>query len=153
MAIGSATLLIWWRFDADIAAAAARVAVGNPLIATRFGPIEYQRAGAGTPMLVVHGSGGEHDQGMAFVGALARHGIRVNAMSRFGCLRTPMRADPSPAAQADAHACLLDALGIRPPAVLGGSAGAASAMQLAIRHPDRVSALVLPVPLAWQPPR
>jgi pimeloyl-ACP methyl ester carboxylesterase len=35
--------------------------------------------------------------------------------------------------------------------VLGGSAGAPSAMQMAIRHPDRVSALILLVPLAWRP--
>ena len=64
-------------------------------------------------------------------------------MSRFGYLRTPMPVDASAAAQADAHVCLLDALGIRRAAVMGGSAGAPSALQMAIRHPDRVSALVL----------
>lgn len=152
LAVASAALLIGWRFEADIAAAKARVASASKLVATRCGPIEYQDAGAGTPLLVVHGSGGGHDQGMAFVGPLARQGIRVIAVSRFGYLRTAMPADASPAAQADAHACLLDALGIRRAAVLGGSAGAPSAMQLAIRHPDRVSALVLLVPLVWKPP-
>ena len=80
-------------------------------------------------------------------------GVRVIAMSRFGYLRTPMPADASAAAQADAHVCLLDALGIRQAAVMGGSAGAPSALQMAIRHPDRVSALVLLVPLAYKPPR
>ena len=35
---------------------------------------------------------------------------------------------------------------------MGGSAGAPSALQLALRHPDRVSALVLSVPLAYKPP-
>jgi 2-hydroxy-6-oxonona-2,4-dienedioate hydrolase len=73
-------------------------------------------------------------------------------MSRFGYLRTPMPADASAAAQADAHVCLLDALGIAQAAVVGGSAGAPSALQMAIRHPDRVSALVLLVPLAYKPP-
>ena len=72
-------------------------------------------------------------------------------MSRFGYLRTPRPADASPAAQADAHVCLLDALGIRQAAVVGGSAGAPSAMQTAIRHPARFSALLLPVPLAYKP--
>lgn len=48
--------------------------------------------------------------------------------------------------------CLLDALGIREAGVLGGSAGAPSALQMVIRHPDRVSALVLLVPLAYKPP-
>jgi pimeloyl-ACP methyl ester carboxylesterase len=150
--IGIAALLIWWRFDSDIKQARARVAHGSLLISTRCGPIEYQEAGTGVPLLAVHGSGGGYDQGMAFAGALAQKGIRVIAMSRFGYLRTPMPADASAAAQADAHVCLLDALGIRQAGVLGGSAGAPSALQMAIRHPDRVSALVLLVPLAYKPP-
>jgi 2-hydroxy-6-oxonona-2,4-dienedioate hydrolase len=144
-------LFIWWRFDEDIKAAAARAAQGSVVVATRCGPIEYQEAGAGVPLLMVHGSGGGHDQGITFAGALAQQGIRVIAMSRFGYLRTPMPADATPAAQADAHACLLDALGIQQAAVMGGSAGGPSAMQMAIRHPDRVSALVLLVPIAYKP--
>lgn len=147
-----AALLVGWRFDRDIERASARAARGSVLLQTPCGPIEYQAAGAGVPLLVVHGSGGGHDQGMAFAGALARHGIRVIAMSRFGYLRTPMPADASAAAQADAHVCLLDALGIRRAAVMGGSAGAPSALQMALRHPDRVSALVLLVPPAYKPP-
>ena len=146
-----ATVLIWWRFDQDIKLAIARAAHGSVRILTRCGTIEYQEAGTGAPLLMVHGSGGGHDQGMAFAGPLARHGIRVIAMSRFGYLRTPMPADASPAAQADAHACLLDALGIPRAGILGASAGAPSAMQMAIRHPDRVSALILLVPLAYKP--
>ena len=146
-----AVLLIWWRYDHDLKLATAHAARGSMLAATRCGPIEYQEAGAGVPLLMVHGSGGGHDQGMAFAGSLAQHGVRVIAMSRFGYLRTPMPQDTSPAAQADAHLCLLDALGIRQAAVLGGSAGGPSAMQMAIRHPDRVSALVLLVPLAYKP--
>jgi 2-hydroxy-6-oxonona-2,4-dienedioate hydrolase len=153
--LGIAALFVWWRFDRDIKLASARVAHGSALIATRCGPIEYQEAGTGVPLLAVHGSGGGYDQGMAFAGALAHQGIRVIAMSRFGYLRTPMPADASPAAQADAHVCLLDALSIRQAAVMGGSAGAPSALQMAIRHPNRVSALVLLVPLvplAYKPP-
>ena len=141
-----------WRLDSDVKAARARAAFGGVLIETRCGPIEYQEAGTGVPVLAVHGSGGGHDQGMAFASALAKQGIRVIAMSRFGYLRTPMPADASAQAQADAHECLLDSLGIRQAAVMGGSAGAPSALQMAIRHPDRVSALVLLVPLAYKPP-
>ena len=100
--LGIAALLIWWRFDRDIKLASARVARGSLLIATRCGPIEYQGAGTGVPLLAVHGSGGGYDQGMAFSGALAHQGIRVIAMSRFGYLRTPMPTDASAAAQADA---------------------------------------------------
>jgi len=151
MVFAVAALSIWWRFEQDINLARARSVQGSALIATRCGPIEVQQAGSGVPLLMVHGSGGGHDQGMAFAGTLPQHGIRVIAMSRFGYLRTPMPADASAQAQADAHVCLLDALGIPRAAVMGGSAGAPSALQMAIRHPDRVSALILLVPLAYKP--
>jgi len=150
--IAAAGFWIWWHFEEDIRRARSRSAQGSTVIETRCGPIEVQQAGAGVPLLVVHGSGGGHDQGMAFAAPLAGHGIRVIAMSRFGYLRTPMPADASAAAQADAHVCLLDALGIRRAAVMGGSAGAPSALQMALRHPDRVSALILIVPLTYKPP-
>ena len=141
-----------WRFNRDVNAARTRAALGGVLMQTRCGSIEYQEAGVGVPLLAVHGSGGGHDQGMAFAASLATNGIRVIAMSRFGYLRTPMPPDSSAQAQADAHVCLLDALGIRQAAVMGGSAGAPSALQMAIRHPDRVNALILLVPLAYKPP-
>jgi pimeloyl-ACP methyl ester carboxylesterase len=83
--------------------------------------------------------------------SLAARGHRVIAMSRFGYLRTPLPNDASAPAQADAHACLLDALGLERAAVIGVSAGAPSALQLAVRHPERVSALVLLVPAAYVP--
>ncbi len=146
-----AGLIIWWRFQSDIQTARDRIAQGSVLIETRCGPIEYQEVGEGVPLLSVHGSGGGFDQGMAFAAPLVKHGIRVIAMSRFGYLRTPMPIEASAEAQADAHVCLLDALGIKQAAVLGGSAGAPSALQMAIHHPDRVSALILLAPLAYKP--
>jgi 2-hydroxy-6-oxonona-2,4-dienedioate hydrolase len=63
-----------------------------------------------------------------------------------------MPPDASDTAQARAHICLLDAMGIPRAAVLGASAGAPSALQLTILHPGRVSALVLLVPMAYKPP-
>jgi pimeloyl-ACP methyl ester carboxylesterase len=101
--------------------------------------------------LLVHGAGGGFDQGLAVGRSLAARGHRVIAMSRFGYLRTPLPNDASAPAQADAHACLLDALGLERAAVIGVSAGAPSALQLAVRHPERVSALVLLVPAAYVP--
>jgi len=121
------------------------------VLATRCGPIEVEEAGEGTPVLMIHGSGGGHDQGMAWARPLVQHGVRVIAVSRFGYLRTPRPADASPEAQADAHLCVLDALGITTAAVMGVSAGGPSALQMAIRQPERVDALVLVVPIAWKP--
>ena len=72
-------------------------------------------------------------------------------MSRFGYLRTSRPADASPEAQADAHICLLNALGIDRTAIMGISAGGPSAMQTALRHPNRVIALVLVVLIAYKP--
>jgi 2-hydroxy-6-oxonona-2,4-dienedioate hydrolase len=152
LVIIAASLFIWWRFQTDMASARTRISQGSVVIETECGSIEYQEAGTGIPLLAVHGSGGGSDQGMAFAAPLTKHGIRVIAMSRFGYLRTPMPINSSAEAQADAHVCLLDALGINQAAVMGGSAGAPSALQMAIHHPDRVSALILLVPLAYKPP-
>lgn len=58
-------LAVWVRFESDLQVARAKAAHGSVLIDTRCGPIEYQEAGTGTPLLMVHGSGGGHDQGMA----------------------------------------------------------------------------------------
>jgi 2-hydroxy-6-oxonona-2,4-dienedioate hydrolase len=139
------------RFYGDLKIASNRAARSSMLVATRCGPIEYQEAGTGTPLLMVHGSGGGHHQGIAFAGSLASQDIRAIAVSRFGYLRTPMHVDSSCEVQADAHACLIDASRISTAAVVGGSAGGPSALQMAIRHPDRVRALVLLVPLAYKP--
>ncbi len=144
-------LVIRSRFERDLAVAVKRAAQGGGVLATRCGPIEVQQAGKGIPLLMIHGSGGGHDQCMAWARPLVQQGVRVIAMSRFGYLRTPRPADASPEAQADAHVCLLDVLGIAKAAVMGVSAGAPSAMQTAIRHPDRVTALVLVVPIAYKP--
>jgi 2-hydroxy-6-oxonona-2,4-dienedioate hydrolase len=142
---------VGWHFQRDLAHARERVSAHSVVAWTRCGPIEYQQAGTGMPLLMVHGSGGGHDQGMDFARGLTRHGIHVIAMSRFGYLRTPRPADASPQAQADAHICLLDALGIGKAAIMGVSAGAPSALQAALRHPQRIGALVLVVPIAWKP--
>jgi len=153
--LAAAAIVAWSyaRFRRDLSARFARL-VGASLIAqTRSGPIEYAESGSGTSLLIAHGAGGGFDQGMEFGGAsLAHRGFYVIAASRFGYLRTPLPADASPAAQADAYAALLDSLGIARTAILGVSAGAPSAMQFAIRHPHRCTSLVLLVPIAFTPP-
>lgn len=137
----------------EIAAAEARVSSGSQVIDTPCGSIEYAIVGKGMPLLVVHGAGGGFDQGLEFGRPLADFGFRVIAMSRFGYLRSSSPADASPAAQADAHACLLDALKLPKAAILGGSAGAPSTIQFCLRHAERCSAMVLLVPALFPAPR
>lgn len=145
------SLAVFLSYRSDLSHAKERVANGSLVADTPCGPIEYIVAGDGPPVLVVHGAGGGFDQGMAFATALQRQGLRVIAMSRFGYLRTPLPADASAAAQADAHACLLDALRIQRAALVGVSAGAPSSIQFALRHPQRTSTLVLLVPATYAP--
>src|SRR5512136_872454 len=142
-------VLVYANYQGDIRQARERILVGSQIVDTPCGPIEYAVAGDGPPVLVVHGAGGGYDQGLDLAKPLIQSGFRVIAMSRFGYLRTPLPADASPTAQADAHACLLDVLGIRRAAVFGFSAGAPSAMQFALRYPERTAALVLLVPAAY----
>jgi 2-hydroxy-6-oxonona-2,4-dienedioate hydrolase len=139
------------RFQRELRAAQLRVSSGSSLADTASGPIEYAQQGDGKPLLVVHGAGGGFDQGLLFARGLAERDFRVVAMSRFGYLRTPLPKDASPQAQADAHASLLDTLRIEKTTILGASAGAPSAIQFAIRHPERCSGLILLVPLTWVP--
>jgi pimeloyl-ACP methyl ester carboxylesterase len=141
----------YYHYRQDVDAARARIAAGSKIVETACGAIEYAEAGSGPAVLVVHGAGGGFDQGLAFARPLIEAGYRVIAPSRFGYLRTPLPDDASAVAQADAHACLLDALGIARIAAAGGSAGAPSAMQFCLRHPQRCAAMVLFVPMAYTP--
>jgi len=147
--LGAAT----YFYQHDIQQARERVASASRIAQTPCGPIEYAVAGDGPPVLVVHGAGGGFDQGLDIGASLAARGFRIIAMSRFGYLNTPLPADATPPAQADAHACLLDALQLRRVAILGASAGAPSSLQFVLRHPQRTAALVLLVPGVYEPSR
>jgi pimeloyl-ACP methyl ester carboxylesterase len=149
--IGVATIVA--AYEAEIRPIRAKVLAGGTIAETAVGQIEYAIAGAGTPLLSIHGAGGGYDQGLMIAAALVGDGFKVIAPSRFGYLRTPVPSDGSPAAQADADAALLDMFGVDRVIVVGTSAGAPSAMQLALRHPERVAALILLVPRGYAPGR
>lgn len=144
-------VLIAVAYRRDIRAARAHVASGSKVINKPCGLIEYADEGTGPVVFAIHGAGGGFDQSLDLTQAFLAPGYRVVAPSRFGYLRTPLPRDASPAAQADAHACLLDALKLQKVIVVGGSMGAPSAMQLCLRHPDHCAALVLLFPIAFAP--
>jgi 2-hydroxy-6-oxonona-2,4-dienedioate hydrolase len=139
-------------FRSDMWAARARLADRSRLVRTACGLVEVAEAGSGPPVLVVHGTGGGFDQGMMAGKGPFGTGYRVIAPSRFGYLRSPMPADASHAAQAEVLAALLDALQVPRAVVMAVSAGAQPATQLALRHPERVQALVLITPALHLPP-
>jgi len=114
--------LAYYNYRGDIDAARARLSSGSQIVNTPCGLIEYADVGKGWPVLVVHGAGGGFDQGLELAQPLSDNRFRVIAVSRFRYLRTPLPADASPMAQADAHACLLDALKLDRVAVIGGRA-------------------------------
>jgi pimeloyl-ACP methyl ester carboxylesterase len=151
-AVCTSAAWLYLDFAKDIRASRERLEGVSKIIDTKSGPIEYAESGTGPVVLVVHGAGGGFDQGLELAGPIAARGFRVIAMSRFGYLRTPMPADASVTAQAQAHLDLLDALGVKKAAIFGVSAGGPSALQFAVSYPERCNALILMVPLAYRPP-
>ena len=119
--------LVYFEYRKDIGQARDRVNSGSQIAQTNCGPIECATAGNGPPVLVVHGAGGGFDQGLEVARLLIESGFQVITPSRFGYLRTPMpERERLAETQADAHACLLDALKLSKVAVFGVSAGAPS---------------------------
>jgi len=143
------TVAVAARYRRAMRAARERIdSLGSEVIETACGPIEYARIGEGYPVLVVHGALGGFDQGLMVADGVIGSGFQVISISRFGHLRSPLPPNASFTLQADAYACLLDALGIQQAAVFGISAGANTSIRFAARYPERVSALVLLSPAA-----
>ena len=115
--------------------------------------MEYAQSGAGTPLLMLHGTGGGFDQGLLMAQPLAATGYRVIAPSRFGYLRTRLPPGADHWAEARAMADLLDRIGIGRIAVAGVSAGAIPALAFARLYPDRCRALLAIVPVFFLPDR
>ncbi len=109
----------------------------------RFGDIEYTEWGQGPAMILSHPLFGGVDMMTGFAGTYIGAGHRFVAASRFGYLGSSLPPAAVPAGQADAYALLLDALGIDRAAVFGYSAGGPSAIQFALRHAGRTTALIL----------
>jgi esterase len=106
--------------------------------------LHYSEQGSGAPILCIHGGGSTALLWADAVQELARLG-RVIAYDRRGCSRSE-RPEPyehtTVAEQADDAAALLDELDASPAVVIGRSYGGAVAIDLALRYPDRVRAMV-----------
>jgi 2-hydroxy-6-oxonona-2,4-dienedioate hydrolase len=127
----------------DIHRAYDRITGRSKVIDSPYGDIEFLEGGSGTPVLVVHGSGGGFDQGELIAKAVLGDDFHWVAPSRFGYLRSTFREGATFDEQAHAYARLLDHLGIGKVGVIALSHGGPSALLFAILYPERVSSLTL----------
>lgn len=109
--------------------------------------LHYESTGAGTPLVLVHGSWGDHHNWDPVVPALAER-FQVIAYDRRG-----HSASERPAGQgsvledADDLAALIEALGLAPAHVAANSFGSIVALRAATRHPEVFRTLI-----AHEPP-
>lgn len=107
--------------------------------------LHVERDGSGPPLLLLHGFTGSAIMWSALRPALrARFELVLVDLPGHG--RSSAPADPSRYVlqrTADDLAHVLDALGVPRTALLGYSMGGRTALQFALAHPDRLSALVL----------
>ncbi len=120
-----------------------QAALNPTVIETALGPVEHAVRGDGPPVLVVHGSPGGIDAAEIMARFLVAAGRQAIVLSRPGYLGSPLDGRETIDQQADLLAALLDALGIERAGVLAWSGGGPSSYRLAIRHPQRVSGLVV----------
>lgn len=130
-------------FLRDMRRAQDRISGQSTVIPSPMGDIEYTDRGAGPPVLVIHGSGGGHDQGELIAETVLDDRFRRIIPSRFGYLRSTFHDGATFDDQAHAYAHLLDRLGIPQVAVVALSHGGPSALLFAARYPERVSSLTL----------
>jgi esterase len=117
---------------------------GMPEIRVNRVSLYYEEHGTGEPVVGVHGGGSSAAMWVEAALELAKHG-RTILYDRRGSFRSER---PEPYAtnvheQADDAAALIDALAAAPAIVIGRSYGGGIAVDLALRYPDRVRALVL----------
>ncbi|MEY4951526.1 MAG: hypothetical protein RL698_3737 [Pseudomonadota bacterium] len=111
----------------------------------RVGDIDvyYEEHGGGPPLLLIMGLATDSTAWAFQLPEFARH-YRAIAFDNRGVGRTSKPAGPYSIHQmADDAAGVMDALGVARAHVLGVSMGGMIAQELALRHPERVSALVL----------
>ena len=109
----------------------------------RAARVRYYAAGAGRPVVLVHGLGGAAANWVAVAPALARRRrVLVLDLPGHGG-SSPLPAVPNLNPFADVVATLLHREDAAPAALVGHSLGGVVALRLALRHPDSVEAIVL----------
>lgn len=104
----------------------------------------YEFYGSGKPLVLIHGGGSTIESSFGrIIPVLAKKyriiAVELQAHGRTKDINRPLSFEQD----ADDVAALLDQLNIKSAAVFGFSNGGTTAMQMAIRHPQRVERLVL----------
>jgi pimeloyl-ACP methyl ester carboxylesterase len=128
------------------------LATNSELLAIPNGRIEVASVGEGAPVLVCHGTLAGYDQGLGIASLFMGHGYRFLAVSRAGYLRSDLETGSTGETQADSYTQLLDVLDIPSVAVIGVSGGGPSALQFALRYPDRCWGVVMISAINQLPP-
>lgn len=130
------------RYREENQSAHLRLRTESQLFNTSAGVVEAGLIGHGSAVLISHGSGGGYDMGL-WLAQLIGGQFRYIAPSRFGYLLSPLPPIPTPEAQADTYAALLDTLDVNSVIIIGLSAGGASALQFTLRHSGRCHGLIM----------
>lgn len=129
-------------YKKDMAKIEASLPGDSELIETKMGSVEIKLWDLGKDfILIAHETPGSHR--LVENNRLLAKEFNLIKPSRPGYFRSPLNSGETPEAQADLFAALLDRLEIESVFMLGVSGGGPSAIQFAIRHPQKCKALVL----------
>jgi pimeloyl-ACP methyl ester carboxylesterase len=115
----------------------------NSIAQIEKGPIEYRIVGQGPAVLVLNGGHTNCNSPLGHEQFFLEQGYQLVIPSRPGYGKTPSSTGRTAEASADALVGLLDHLHLERVIVLGISGAGPTALQLAGRHPERVSKIIL----------
>ena len=110
---------------------------------TALGPVEYSIKGNAPYFLIFNGTPGLHGGYIGIMHEVLEYGFGVIAPSRPGYGRTPGKEERTTSDCADVFAALLDTLGVDQVIACTFSGGGPTGLRFAIRHPNRVKALIV----------
>jgi pimeloyl-ACP methyl ester carboxylesterase len=113
-----------------------------------IGSVSALSIGEGPDVLLIHGLGATKSSWLDLAASLVQQGNRVIVpdLPGFGASSKPARGSYTAPWFAEAMLQLMDALGVEQADIVGNSLGGRVAIELALRHPERVGALVLLCP-------